>query len=322
MGISKILFTFVLPLLALPALAQPAGHPETAPRTTYLLGPDDVISIRAIDADEISDKAIRIGSNGYINLPMVGRVHAGGLTTDEVEKELVVRLKPFIRNPEVSINLVELRSQPVSVIGAVRNPGVQQLQGRKTLVEMLSLAGGAREDSGYSIKITRQKEWGAIPLPNAVMDSSGQFSVAEVNLKDIMEAKNPVENIPIMPNDVISVPRGEMVYVIGDVKRPGGFVLGEKSRMSLLQALSMASGLEKTAATSKAKILRVSTSSDLKRTEIPVNLKNVLVGKDQDVPMEPDDILFIPSNKTRAAAIRVIEAAIQVGSGIAIYRGL
>ena|SRR5579872_6396462 len=250
MGTIKASPGFVVMLVLVPAFAQP--------RATYQLGPDDVISIKATDAEDLSDKAIRIGSNGYITLPMVGRVHAGGLTTEEVEKELILRLKPFIRNPEVFVSLVELRSQPVSVIGAVKAPGVQQLQGRKTLVEMLSLAGGAREDSGYRVKITRKKEWGSIPLPNAAMDASGQFSIAEVSLKDIMEAKNPAENIAIMPNDVISVPRAEMVYVIGEVKRPGGFVLGETANMSVLQALSMASGLERTAASARAKILRVS----------------------------------------------------------------
>jgi polysaccharide export outer membrane protein len=251
---------------------------------------------------------------------MVGRLQAGGLTAEELEKDLAARLKPFIRNPSVSVNVVELRSQPVSVIGSVNTPGVHQLQGKKTLVEMLSLAGGARADAGYSVKITRQKEWGSIPLPNATTDSTGHYSIAEVNLKQIMEAKNPAENIFIMPNDVISVPRAEMVYVIGDVKKAGGYVLSDTANMSVLQALSMASGLEKTARASKATILRASTSKDLNRTEIPVDLQKILKGKAKDVPMEHEDILFVPGNKTKAAAIRALESALQIGTGIAIYR--
>jgi polysaccharide export outer membrane protein len=247
-------------------------------------------------------------------------VQASGRTAEDLEKELTVRLKTYIRNPEVAVSIVDQRSQPVSVIGAVNTPGVQQLQGRKTLVEVLSLAGGPRQDAGYNVKITRQKEWGPIPLPNAAPDPTGQFSVAEVDLKVITEAKNPTENILIMPNDVISVPRAETVYVIGDVKRPGGFVLGEKAHMSVLQALALASGLEKTASSSKARILRASTSPDLKRTEIPVDLKKVLAGKGEDVPMEPEDILLVPGSKTRTALIRGLESALQIGSGIAIYR--
>jgi len=319
MAISRVLLGAAVTLLALPVFGQPAGRPEGPPRI-YLLGPDDVITVHVVDAEEFPEKPIRIGPNGSITLPMVGRVEAGGRTAEALEKEIAERLKTYIRNPEVSVNLSEQRSQPVSVIGAVGTPGVQQLQGRKTLVEILSLAGGARADAGSSVKITRQKEWGPIPLPNAVTDPSGQFSVAEVNLRAIMDARNPAENILIMPNDVISVPRAQAVYVIGDVKRPGEFVLGEKPRVSVLQALAMASGLERTAASSKARILRASATPDLKRMEIIVNLKKILAGQDEDLPMQPEDILLVPGSRTKTALIRGLESALQIGSGIAIYR--
>jgi len=220
----------------------------------------------------------------------------------------------------VAVNLEELRSQPISIIGAVNTPGVQQLQGRRTLVEAISLAGGTRVEAGYNVKITRQKEWGRIPVTNAVMDPSGKFSVAEVNLKDVMDAKTPAENILMMPNDVISVPKAQMVYVIGDVKRAGGYVLNEQGRLSVLQALSLASGLERTAAASKAVILRPSKTDDLKRQEIPVDLKKILTGKGEDLSMAPEDILFVPGSKSRSVAIRALETAVQLGTGIAIYR--
>jgi polysaccharide export outer membrane protein len=320
MAISKLLLAVAM--LALPAWAQQPNRPEGPQRGTYVLGPDDVISVRVSDAEEFGDKPIRIGSNGYITLPMVGRVLASGRTAEDVEKEITAKLKTYIRNPEASVSVVEQKSQPVSVFGSVNTPGVFQLQGRKTLVEILALAGGTRPEAGYSVKITREKEWGPIPLPNATSDSSGQFSVAEVDLKKITEAKNPAENILIMPKDVITVPRGEMVYVIGDVKRSGGFVLSDKAHISVLQALSMAAGLEKTASSSNAKILRASNTPDNKRTEIPVDLKKVMQGKEQDVPMEPEDILLVPGSKSRTALIRGLESALQIGSGLAIYRGI
>ncbi len=306
-------------LLALPAWAQTLAS-SPAPRGTYLLGTDDIISIHATDADEVSDKAIRIGPGGFINLPMVGRIKAAGMSVEDLEKELTVRLKPFIRQPEVAVNIVELRSQPVSVIGEVSSPGILQLQGKKTLVEALSMAGGLRGESGYSVKITRRKEWGPIPLPNATTDPTGEFSVAEVSLRDIMEARDPAANILIMPNDVISVPRAEMVYVIGEVKRAGGFVLGDKAHMSVLQAMSMAAGLDRNAYASRSRVLRFRDGSAT-RSEIPVNVERILAGKDQDVPLQPDDILFVPSNKTKAAALKAVEAMIQAGTGVAIYRG-
>ena len=316
---TKLLLALAPPLIVLSAWGQSATPPDDATRG-YLLGADDVISIRAIDAEEISDKAMRIGNNGFINLPMIGRVQAGGVTVEQLEAELVNRLKPFLKHPEVSVNVVELRSQPVSVIGSVKSPGVHQLKGRKTLVEILSLAGGLTDDAGYSAHITRRKDWGEIPLRTSKLDDTGQFYVAEVGLREIMEAKNPVENIEVMPNDVISVPRAQMVYVIGEVLKAGGFALGERQRVSVLQALSLAGGLARMAARSNAKILRASTSDDSQRTELSVNLNRILQGKDKDVPLQPDDILFVPNSKTRPAMVRTLEAMFSVGTSVAIYR--
>ena len=147
----------------------------------------------------------------------------------------------------VTVSVFEFRSQPVSVLGAVNTPGVHQIRGRKTLFEVISEAGGLKNEAGNSIKITRRKEFGAIPLPGAGADPSGEFSVAEVSVKSVMEARNPQENIQIQPNDVISVPKAELVYVIGAVKRAGGFILSEREQISVLQALSMAEGLDRVA---------------------------------------------------------------------------
>ena len=91
-------------------------------------------------------------------------MHAAGLTLDQLETEVRSRLRKYFKNPQVGISLVESRSQPVSVIGAVRTPGVQQLQGQKSLMEVLSSAGGLMPEAGYVIKITRRSEWGKIPI--------------------------------------------------------------------------------------------------------------------------------------------------------------
>ena len=189
------------------------------------------------------------------------------------------------------------------------------MRGYKTLLEMLSLAGGLRTDAGHSIHITRQLEWGCIPLPNARLDASGKFSVGEVNFKEIMDAQLPQGNIQILPHDVISVPRAEMVYVIGDVKRSGGFVIGESESMSVLQVLSLAEGMNGTADRRRAKILRESPAAR-QRVEIPVDITAILDGKTQDVALHGDDILFIPSSSGKKASLRALEAAIQTGSGL------
>ena len=285
--------------------------------STYLLGPDDQITIRVADAEEISDKPVRIGRTGNITLPMIGSIHAAGLTVEQLETEIHERLKRYFKAPEVWITRMEMRSQPVAVIGAVMSPGVHQLQGRKTLVEILSMAGGLKEDAGYIVKITRWREWGRIPLPNAADDVTGQFSVAEVPLRDLTQAADPAANILIMPNDVVTVPKADMVYVIGEVGKSGGIVLGGQQQVTVLQAVSMAAGLTKTAKAKQAKILRLNPSSS-KRDEVPVDLKSLLAGKIDDVPMQPEDILFVPNSSTHSVTVRALEAALQVSTGVAI----
>ena len=183
-------------------------------RSTYILGADDQITVHALDAEEISEKPMRIDMSGYIRLPLVGRVLAAGLTVEQLENEIAARLRKYIKEPDVAVSVLEFRSQPISVIGSVKAPGVYQLQGHKTLVECLSVA-AASDDAGYSVKITRRLEWGTLPLPSAVTDPTGHFSIAQVKLAEIIAARNPAENILILPEDIISVPRGEMVYVIG-----------------------------------------------------------------------------------------------------------
>src|SRR5262245_43849954 len=145
------------------AKASPAPVKNARP-TNYVLGPGDEIVLLGVDIDEIANKPVRITTAGDINLPMVGRVHADGMTIDQLESELVERLSKFIQHPQLGVNVTQFKSQPVNVIGYVNSPGVIQLEGRKTLFEVLSMAGGPKPDAGYRAKITRKAEWGPIPL--------------------------------------------------------------------------------------------------------------------------------------------------------------
>jgi len=275
--------------------------------------------VRALDAEEVTTPTpIRIDARGSISLPMVGRLHAVGLTTEQLADLIEERLKKYLQHPDVSVYLVEMRSQPVSVLGAVTNPGVHQLQGHKTLFEVISLAGGLKPEAGYSIKITRRLEWGRIPLPDAKDDSTGGFSVAGVNVKSVMDAKNPAENIEIKPEDVISVPKGDLIYVIGSVKKPGGFVLDQNEHLSALQVLSLAEGLDHFADSRHARIMRPIPDSDA-RTEIAIDLKALLDGKEPDIPLQANDLLFVPNSGKKAAAAQAVTTALGLTS-VALYR--
>lgn len=295
---------------------EPLNRESTA---GYVLGAGDQISIHVLNFEEINDRPIPIDLSGRIHLPLVGELQVSGNTVQQLEAEMVARLKKYVLQPDVSISVTEFRSQPVSVLGAVKSPGVQQVQGRKTILEMLSLAGGLDPAAGATVKITRQLQWGMIPLPNATKDPTGQFSVAEIRLKSLIEARHPEQNILVKPNDVISVPRAETVYVIGEVQKTGGYVLNDTDDITVLQALSMAGGLSQMARPKEARILRKAPGA-VARTEIPVDISKMLGGRSSDVRLQPDDILFVPNNIPKRAAVRAIEAAIQIGSGVAIFR--
>jgi polysaccharide export outer membrane protein len=284
--------------------------------TKYVLGPNDEIVILALNAEDIANKPIRITAGGDINLPMVGRIHVAGMTVEQLEGEVTERLRKYIRNPEVAINVTGFKSQPVSVIGFVGTPGVIQLEGRKTLIEVLSMAGGLKQDAGYRVKITRKSEWGPIPLPSA--NPSGDYSVAEVNIRGINDATHPEENILILPFDIISVPRAEIVYVMGEVRKPGGFALNDKQSISVLQLIALSEGLGSNALGKKSKILRpVPGASHL---EIEINLDQLLKGKTKDVTLQPEDILFVPNSSAKSALHKTVDGVISGVTGRAIYR--
>ena len=299
--------------------SQPKPGCASQARSTYLLGADDQLEISEPELAELGNKPTRIDGDGDIQVLLAGRVHVSGLTAQQVEQELNKVLGTYVRHPQVAVSVMDVRSQPVSILGEVNAPGVHQVQGHKTLLEMLALAGGVRPDAGYSIRVTRQLEWGCIPLPKAELDASGQFSVAEVDLKKIMEAQDPEDNIQIFPHDIISIPKAEMVYVVGEVRRSGGFVLGEHQSISVLQALSLAEGLNTSADARHARILRMKGNAD-QREETDVDVKGVLSGKKSDIALQGNDILFIPGSTGKKAALRGVEAVIQAGTGYAIWR--
>ncbi len=298
---------------------QAAISPAALP-TGYVLGPGDQISLHVLGVEEISDKPMAVDLNGYLHIPLAGQIRASGLTIQQLESEIEARLKTYVQRPDVSVSIIEFRSQPVSVIGAVKNPGTLQLRGRKTLLEILSEAGGIdNANAGSILKITRRKEWGSVPLPNAQADVTNQFSVAQISIKSLISAIHPEENIQIKPYDVVSIPRADTVYVIGEVVKSGGYLLSDNTEVTVLQALSMAGGLDKMAQPKEARILRRGSDRP-ERIEIPVNIKEMLAGTIPDVEMKPDDILFVPNNIPKRAALRAIEAAVQMGTGVVVFR--
>ncbi|MEP7305909.1 MAG: polysaccharide biosynthesis/export family protein [Acidobacteriota bacterium] len=300
-----------------PSQKPPAADPA-ALRTTYVLGPQDQVSLHVVDVPELSDKPQRIDSTGDLKLPMVGRVHVAGLTVEQLETEVTNRLKVFLLQPDVSVTVTEFRSQSVSILGAVGSPGIHQLETDKTLLEVLTKAGGASVDAGPIVRVSRRLDQGRIPLPEATDDAATGFSTVDIPLKPLLEATTPDKNIIIRPNDFLSVPRAELVYVIGEVGRVGPIPVTRGASVSIVEAISASGGMSRTAASSHARILRA-IDGDQKRTEIPVDVKKIMQGRSNDVPLYAGDILVVPDSGSKRATTRAIEIAIQLGVMVGSY---
>jgi polysaccharide export outer membrane protein len=286
--------------------------------TSYVLGPEDQITVRVFAANDIPNKPLQIDNNGSVTLPMIGQVHAAGLTIEQFQANLVTAYKKYFKDPQVTVQVNDFRSQPVSVAGNVTRPGVVQLRGNRNLIEVIGQAGGLRADAGDSVLITRNLSEGPIPVSGAYTDPTGKYSVAHINIRSVMSGKNPETNIQIKPHDVITVPRARLVYVLGNVGRPGGYVMTENETMSLTQAIALAGGWNKMAALGSARILRADGGPT--RQQIPANVKKIMENKAPDLQMRPDDILYIPNSMTKVIGTRGAKEGISVGTGMLVWR--
>ena len=276
----------------------PRELPQDSIRPNYVLGSNDQVLVRARDVEEINEKPFRIDAEGSINLPLLGRIRAGGMTVQELEADLTRRLREYVREPQVIITVVQFRSEPVFFVGAFKNPGIYPLQGRRTLVEMLTALGGLQPNASRHIKVTRRAEYGAIPLPNAVDDVEKKVSTVEISMGSLRENVNPAEDILLQPYDVISVERAELVYINGEVGRVGGLELGERDSITIVQALTQSGGFGRDANRNKVRILRPVENTN-RRAEIDINVKRVFEGKDNDFPLLPNDLLYVSRSHAR-----------------------
>jgi len=294
------------------AVTNPVSNVNsTPPSSGVVIGPDDSVTIMAINSDEIS-KTWRVSSTGELDLPMVGKVHAAGLTAEQLEQTLTVGLKRYIRDPEVTVYVSDFRSQPVTVAGAIHKPGTYQLEGPKTLLEVLMLAAGP-DAPGPTLIVSRPVESGPIPLPGAHLDPTGDRSSIELKLSEVLDPSTAASNLEIRPNDVISVStKQRLVYIIGEVSRPGAVELVSQDSISVMQVLAAAGGLTKVASPGHSQIMRLD-SQGLYKKVAAIDLKRVMTGRDEDRLLKPGDIIVVPSSTLKAYGQAASAGAITTG---------
>lgn len=309
------------------------------PANDYRIGPNDVVEINVFEAPELNRK-LRVSSGGQISVPLLGAVQSGGLTAQNLEAVLESRLREYMKDPHVGVFVTTVESHPVSVLGAVKKPGVFQVRGPKSVLEMLSMAEGLADDAGDAVLVMRGAgtgsgansqdgtEIGAGDLPRTDRnvlasdtnpDTLTHEQTVRINLKNLLQSEDSQLNIPVYPGDIVKVVRAGVVYVVGEVKKPGGFVLKSDERMSVLKAIALAEGLTPTSAKSGARIIR----SDLhgaQREEIPINLGKILAGKAADPTLSAADIVFVPNSTGKTATYKGSQAVISALVSLLIFR--
>jgi polysaccharide biosynthesis/export protein len=323
----------------------------------YRIGSQDLLEVNVFDAPELN-RSLRVSANGEISLPLVGAIQATGLTAREVENSLESKLRIYMNDPHVGVLVTGVESHPVSVLGAVNQPGVFQIRGPKTLLEMLSMAQGLTDEAGDQVLVMRgagvdstasdvakdvakdasndasNNDPPASSAPVAPMASTAAAGTAssavktesattdpntiQIDLRQLLDSADPRYNVPIYPGDIVKVKRAGIVYVVGSVMKPGGFTMRTNEQMSVLKAVALAEGLTSTSSKGHTRIIRTDPITG-ERSEIPVDLGKILAGKLPDMPLKAADIVFVPKSGTKAALYRGSEAAIATASGVIIF---
>lgn len=311
----------------------------------YVIGRGDVINLDVFDVPELS-RDLRVSQTGSVGIPLVPvRLQIAGLTEIQAQQKIaeVLEANGLVSHPQVTVSVKERKSKPITIVGAVMHPMVYQADRPMTLVEILAEAGGISTDAGDTVILTRPapessatvEESASEPPPLSPDGSAAAAGVSgapsqtseppplgntiTVNLNTLLEAGDVANNIPVQAGDVITVPHAGIVYVLGAVGKPGGFIVSnDRTQLSTLKVLSLAGGLSRAAKSEQAVIIRRDVQGH--QHEVPVDLRKIMARQTEDVRLQPSDVLFVPTSGGKQALIRAAEIGLGVGSAAAIFR--
>lgn len=280
----------------------PVGTPVNSTTAHPLpISAGDLLTVNVFDTPELSG-ALRVSEKGMITVPIAGPISVAGMTADQASRaiEKLLLEKDILKKPDVTVFITEYATQGVTVMGEVRTPGIYPLLGGHGLFDLLTAAGGVTSTSGRSVTITHKAD------PEH----------PEVVQLDNKSGKSGEANVDIRPGDTIFVSKSGIVYVVGDVAKPGGFLIGNSDQLTVLQAMALAQGANRTASLNKARLIRKTNTG---REEYSVELKEILANKAPDLPLGDGDILFIPASSIKTWQGRGVDAAIALTTGAIVY---
>ena len=288
------------------AQTRPPALPETpgANLPAQPIGANDLVAVSVYDAPELT-RTVRVSTDGFIRLPMLKqRVKTQGLMPSDLELAIAKALQDeqIIVDPFVTVNVAEYNSHPISVAGAVKLPLTFQATGPVTLLEAITRAGGLAPEAGPEILVTRTQP---------CLDGTSSALVQRILVKGLINAADPALNIVLNGGEEIRVPESGKVYVIGNVKMPGAYPLGDGTESTVLQMLALSQGLMPYAA-KEAYISRREGNGS--KNEIPIPLTKIMERKAPDTPLLANDILYVPDNKGRRMTLGALEKMFVLGT--------
>jgi polysaccharide biosynthesis/export protein len=345
---------------------------RATPPQDYVIGIGDLLAVDVFDVPELS-REVRVSQTGTIGIPLVPvRLHVSGLTELQTAAKIseVLQANGLVSHPEVTVNVKEKKSKPITIVGAVAHPMVYQADRQVTLIEVLAEAGGIANDASDTVIISRLSHdatpdptdppaigpedpaasgraanaaaavsgKSTNPSPAAKPDSAAAASsslpaqadppeidpvpganLITINLGEILETGNTSSNVVLQPGDVVTVPHAGIVYALGAVSKPGGFVVSnDRGQLTTLKLLSLAGGLDRTAKSSRAVIVRKDVGGQQRHLE--VDLKKIMKFQAEDVRLQPSDILYVPKSGAKEALIRAAQLSAAIGTAVVIYR--
>jgi polysaccharide export outer membrane protein len=273
---------------------------------TQPVGPDDLLAISVYDSPELT-RTVRVDANGNIRLPMLkDPIPVRGLVPSQVETTIARSLTQgkVLVDPIVTVTIVEYQSRPVNVVGAVKNPLVFQATRPIPLLDAIARAGGMREDAGSDIVVSRE----------VVQNGKPARIKQTIPVRKLIDNADPSVNVMLHGGEEVLVPEALKIYVVGNVRHPGAYPVRSDEETTILQLLALSEGL----APYSAKVAYVyRRAPGGTRTEVPIELAKIMKRKSPDVPLQANDILYIPDNKGQRLTAQTIDRLAGLGTATA-----
>jgi polysaccharide export outer membrane protein len=306
-----LVWALLLGLFFLPASfslsAQDRGGvaPASPQAAALTIGPGDLVEIAMFDAPELSGR-FRVDEAGNIAIPMLGAVHVQGLTAEQAAKLVQQRyvaaeiLKP--ESSQVTVFIEEYASQGITVSGDVKTPGVYPAFGVRMLNDVITAAGGVLPTASSQVLIARRND-----LQHPVTVEYNPTALKPI-----------IPDVQILPGDSILVPRAGIVYVIGDVNKPGGYVLDGRNTLTVEEAMGLAGGPGHAAKMHDVQLVRQLPDGRKEMIEVPVDL--IFTGKSPDIALKDQDIVYVPVSTRKLVIEQALSSALSIGTQFTVYR--